>query len=217
MIRGERDGRLPRRGGSRPSTLYLRAGIAPRQYLPAGAKAGGISHSQLIAMEPAQRLFRSIALATDGTLSEGSGRKSLIVRRGVLYTPRRRRRSWSASRGDTIFELAADMGPQGRRAIAAARAAVSRRRSVLSPAPHADDHSGALGRPVGDRQRHRALARSPPHAGSLFRPLRRATADRRGWCWIWWTTLRIGDGNGDSEEQNRLGRVFRARRRTAIA
>ena len=61
---------------------------APNTF-PTTAKAGGnYLNSQLIAMEARANGFaEGIALAADGTLSEGSGENLFLVRKGVLYTP----------------------------------------------------------------------------------------------------------------------------------
>lgn len=80
--------------------------------LPAFAKAGGnYLSSQLIAMEARANGFgEGIALAHDGTLSEGSGENLFIVRKGVLYTPPSAASILIGITRDTVFELAADLG-----------------------------------------------------------------------------------------------------------
>jgi branched-chain amino acid aminotransferase len=84
---------------------------APNTF-PAGAKAGGnYLNSQLIVMEARRNGYsEGIALATDGTLSEGSGENLFIVQRGVLYTPPAASAILVGITRDTIFQLAGDLG-----------------------------------------------------------------------------------------------------------
>jgi branched-chain amino acid aminotransferase len=62
--------------------------VAPNT-IPAMAKAGGnYLSSTLVSLEARQRGFaEGIALAVDGTLSEGAGENIFLVRDGILYTP----------------------------------------------------------------------------------------------------------------------------------
>jgi branched-chain amino acid aminotransferase len=99
----------------------LRAGIdvcvsswaraAPNTF-PTAAKAGGnYLNSQLIAMEAKRNGYaEGIALAPDGTLSEGSGENLFIVRRGVLYTPPAAASILVGITRDTVLTLAAELG-----------------------------------------------------------------------------------------------------------
>jgi branched-chain amino acid aminotransferase len=83
---------------------------APNTF-PAMAKAGGnYLNSQLIAME-AKRLgfVEGIALAPDGTLSEGSGENLFVIRGGVLYTPPAAASILNGITRDTVMELANSM------------------------------------------------------------------------------------------------------------
>ena len=84
---------------------------APNTF-PTAAKAGGnYLNSQLIAMEARANGFgEGIALASDGTLSEGSGENLFIVRKGVLYTPPAAASILVGITRDTVFELATDLG-----------------------------------------------------------------------------------------------------------
>lgn len=84
---------------------------APNTF-PTSAKAGGnYLNSQLIAMEARANGFgEGIALASDGTLSEGSGENLFIVRKGVLYTPPAAASILVGITRDTVFELARDLG-----------------------------------------------------------------------------------------------------------
>jgi branched-chain amino acid aminotransferase len=62
--------------------------VAPNT-IPALAKAGGnYLSSTLVSLEARQRGFaEGIALATDGTVSEGAGENIFLVRDGVIWTP----------------------------------------------------------------------------------------------------------------------------------
>ncbi len=62
--------------------------VAPNT-IPALAKAGGnYLSSTLVSLEAKQRGFaEGIALATDGTISEGAGENVFLVRDGVVFTP----------------------------------------------------------------------------------------------------------------------------------
>lgn len=84
---------------------------APNTF-PTAAKAGGnYLNSQLIAMEAKRNGYaEGIALAPDGTLSEGSGENLFIVRKGVLFTPPASASILVGITRDTVFELAADLG-----------------------------------------------------------------------------------------------------------
>lgn len=84
---------------------------APNTF-PTTAKAGGnYLNSQLVAMEARSNGFaEGIALAADGTLSEGSGENLFLVRKGVLYTPPAAASILVGITRDTVFELAHDLG-----------------------------------------------------------------------------------------------------------
>jgi branched-chain amino acid aminotransferase len=83
---------------------------APNTF-PTAANAGGnYLNSQLIAMEAKRNGYaEGIALAPDGTLSEGSGENLFIVRKGVLYTPPAAASILVGITRDTVCELAADL------------------------------------------------------------------------------------------------------------
>lgn len=85
--------------------------VAPNT-IPALAKAGGnYLSSQLIGAEARRLGFaEGIGLATDGTLSEGSGENLFLVKDGVLFTPGL---AYSVLRGitrDTVMQLASTRG-----------------------------------------------------------------------------------------------------------
>lgn len=84
---------------------------APNTF-PSAAKAGGnYLNSQLIAMEARRNGYaEGIALASDGTLSEGSGENLFIVRKGVLFTPPAAASILVGITRDTVFQLATDLG-----------------------------------------------------------------------------------------------------------
>jgi len=84
---------------------------APNTF-PTTAKAGGnYLNSQLIAMEARRNGFgEGIALAADGTLSEGSGENLFIIRKGVLYTPPAAASILVGITRDTVFKLAGELG-----------------------------------------------------------------------------------------------------------
>lgn len=79
---------------------------------PTLAKAGGnYLNSQLIAGEARRQGYaEGIALAPDGTLSEGAGENLFVVRKGVLYTPPAASSILVGITRDTVFQLAADLG-----------------------------------------------------------------------------------------------------------
>ena len=85
---------------------------AAQNTFPAAAKAGGnYLNSQLIAMEARRNGYaEGIALAPDGTLSEGSGENLFVIRKGVLYTPPAAASILVGITRDTVFELARDLG-----------------------------------------------------------------------------------------------------------
>lgn len=84
---------------------------APNTF-PSAAKAGGnYLNSQLVGMEAKRNGYaEGIALAADGTLSEGSGENLFIVRKGVLFTPPAAASILVGITRDTVFQLAADLG-----------------------------------------------------------------------------------------------------------
>jgi branched-chain amino acid aminotransferase len=84
---------------------------APNTF-PTAAKAGGnYLNSQLIAMEAKRNGYaEGIALAPDGTLSEGSGENLFIAYKGVLYTPPAAASILVGITRDTVIQLASDLG-----------------------------------------------------------------------------------------------------------
>jgi branched-chain amino acid aminotransferase len=80
--------------------------------LPALAKAGGnYLSSQLIGAEARRLGFaEGIALATDGTLSEGSGENLFLVKDGVLLTPELAHSVLGGITRDTVIRLAQERG-----------------------------------------------------------------------------------------------------------
>lgn len=80
--------------------------------IPALAKAGGnYLSSTLVSLEAKQRGFaEGIALATDGTVSEGAGENIFLVRDGVIYTPPATASILMGITRDTVMTLARDAG-----------------------------------------------------------------------------------------------------------
>lgn len=80
--------------------------------IPALAKAGGnYLSSTLVSLEAKQRGFaEGIALATDGTISEGAGENVFLVRDGVLYTPPATASILTGITRDSVMSLARDAG-----------------------------------------------------------------------------------------------------------
>ena len=85
--------------------------VAPNT-LPALAKAGGnYLSSQLISTEAKRLGFaEGIALATDGTVSEGAGENLFVIRNGVLHTPPAASSILTGITRDTVMQLAARQG-----------------------------------------------------------------------------------------------------------
>ncbi|HSD71017.1 MAG TPA: branched-chain amino acid transaminase [Woeseiaceae bacterium] len=85
--------------------------VAPNT-LPALAKAGGnYLSSQLISTEAKRLGFaEGIALATDGTVSEGAGENLFVIRNGVLHTPPAAASILTGITRDTVLTLAAQQG-----------------------------------------------------------------------------------------------------------
>lgn len=85
--------------------------VAPNT-LPALAKAGGnYLSSQLISVEAKQRGFaEGIALATDGTVSEGAGENLFMVRDGRILTPPSTSSILTGITRDTVIRLAERLG-----------------------------------------------------------------------------------------------------------
>jgi len=85
--------------------------VAPNT-IPALAKAGGnYLSSTLVSMEARERGFaEGIALASDGTVSEGAGENLFMVRDGVIITPPSTAAILTGITRDSIMRLAADMG-----------------------------------------------------------------------------------------------------------
>lgn len=80
--------------------------------IPALAKAGGnYLSSTLVSLEAKQRGFaEGIALATDGTVSEGAGENIFLVRDGVICTPPSTASILTGITRDTVITLARDTG-----------------------------------------------------------------------------------------------------------
>ncbi len=80
--------------------------------IPALAKAGGnYLSSTLVSLEAKQRGFaEGIALATDGTVSEGAGENIFLVRDGILYTPPSTASILTGITRDSIMVLARQAG-----------------------------------------------------------------------------------------------------------
>jgi branched-chain amino acid aminotransferase len=80
--------------------------------IPALAKAGGnYLSSTLISLEAKANGFaEGIALATDGTVSEGAGENLFIVKNGKVYTPSSAASILTGITRDTIMTLAAEAG-----------------------------------------------------------------------------------------------------------
>jgi len=80
--------------------------------LPALAKAGGnYLSSTLISLEAkANGFHEGIALATDGTVSEGAGENLFIIKNGKIYTPPAAASILTGITRDSIITLAAEAG-----------------------------------------------------------------------------------------------------------
>jgi len=85
--------------------------VAPNT-IPTLAKAGGnYLSSTLISLEARERGFaEGIALATDGTISEGAGENIFIVRDGVIYTPHAAASILTGITRDSVITLATELG-----------------------------------------------------------------------------------------------------------
>jgi branched-chain amino acid aminotransferase len=85
--------------------------VAPNT-IPTLAKAGGnYLSSTLVSLEAKERGFaEGIALATDGTVSEGAGENVFIVRDGVIYTPHAAASILTGITRDSVITLAAELG-----------------------------------------------------------------------------------------------------------
>jgi branched-chain amino acid aminotransferase len=85
--------------------------VAPNT-IPTLAKAGGnYLSSTLVSMEAKERGFaEGIALATDGTISEGAGENIFIIRDGVIYTPHAAASILTGITRDSVITLAAELG-----------------------------------------------------------------------------------------------------------
>jgi branched-chain amino acid aminotransferase len=80
--------------------------------IPALAKAGGnYLSSTLVALEAKQRGFtEGIALAFDGTVSEGAGENLFLIREGLIYTPPAAASILTGITRDSVMTLARAMG-----------------------------------------------------------------------------------------------------------
>jgi branched-chain amino acid aminotransferase len=85
--------------------------VAPNT-LPSLAKAGGnYLSSQLISVEAKQRGFaEGIALATDGTVSEGAGENLFMIRDGRIFTPPATSSILTGITRDTVMQLIGRLG-----------------------------------------------------------------------------------------------------------
>lgn len=85
--------------------------VAPNT-IPALAKAGGnYLSSTLVSLEARDRGFaEGIALATDGTVSEGAGENLFLVRDGVVITPPTTASILQGITRDTVMTLARELG-----------------------------------------------------------------------------------------------------------
>lgn len=84
--------------------------------MPAMAKAvGNYLSSQLIRLEARRHGYaEGIALAADGTLSEGAGENLFVVHRGVLHTPDLGSSILLGITRDSVLRLAQDLGIEAR-------------------------------------------------------------------------------------------------------
>ncbi len=84
----------------------------PSGTIPMGAKvSGNYLSSRLISMEAKERGFaEGIALAHDGTLSEGAGANLFVVKNGRLLTPTTANSILEGITRDTIITLAGELG-----------------------------------------------------------------------------------------------------------
>jgi branched-chain amino acid aminotransferase len=82
--------------------------------IPALAKAGGnYLSSTLVSLEAKQRGFaEGIALATDGSVSEGAGENIFLVRDDAIYTPPSTASILTGITRDSVMTLARDAGMQ---------------------------------------------------------------------------------------------------------
>ncbi len=87
--------------------------VAPNT-IPALAKAAGnYLSSTLVSMEARERGFaEGIALASDGTVSEGAGENLFLAKDGVLYTPPAAASILTGITRDTLITLAKEAGVQ---------------------------------------------------------------------------------------------------------
>jgi branched-chain amino acid aminotransferase len=85
--------------------------VAPNT-IPALAKAGGnYLSSTLVSLEARERGFaEGIALAADGTISEGAGENVFLIRDGVLFTPPSTASILTGITRDSVMTLARDLG-----------------------------------------------------------------------------------------------------------
>lgn len=85
--------------------------VAPNT-IPALAKAGGnYLSSTLVSLEARERGFaEGIALAADGTVSEGAGENLFLVRDGVIYTPATAASILQGITRDSVIVLARELG-----------------------------------------------------------------------------------------------------------
>jgi branched-chain amino acid aminotransferase len=85
--------------------------VAPNT-IPALAKAGGnYLSSTLVSLEARQRGFaEGIALAADGTISEGAGENVFLVRDGVIFTPPATASILTGITRDSVMTLAREAG-----------------------------------------------------------------------------------------------------------
>jgi branched-chain amino acid aminotransferase len=80
--------------------------------IPALAKAGGnYLSSTLVSLEARERGFaEGIALAADGTISEGAGENVFLIRDNILFTPPSTASILTGITRDSVMTLARDLG-----------------------------------------------------------------------------------------------------------
>ena len=85
--------------------------IAPNTFPALAKSTANYANAQLIKMEAEANGYEdAIALAPDGTVSEGSGQNLFIVHDNTLFTPVVTSSILPASRGDSVMTIARDLG-----------------------------------------------------------------------------------------------------------
>ena len=155
--------------------------LAPNTIPALGKAAGNYLSSQLISMEAKRLGFaEGIGLGVDGSVSEGAGENSSLIRDGVIYTPAIASSILQGITRDTVMTLARAHGFEIREQTIPREIALPRRRDV----PHGHgggDHAGPLGGSHHGRRRQ-ARTRSPkPCRSAFFGLFNGKTPDRWGW------------------------------------